>query len=75
MDKSPVVTAKEVLSALKKHGFIKTGQRGSHIKFRNKRTGQRVIVPYHAGKTLPHKTLKSILKDAGLSVEEFKKLL
>ncbi|WP_084663898.1 type II toxin-antitoxin system HicA family toxin [Thermanaeromonas toyohensis] len=36
---------------------------------------RQVIVPVHAGKVLKPKTLKSILKSAGLTVDEFIVLL
>jgi len=32
-------------------------------------------VPYHSGKTLHPKLLKSILRDAGLTIEQFKNML
>ena len=73
MSKIPIVTAKEVLRVLKKKGFEKVGQKGSHIKLKCNEI--RTIIPYHKGKTLPPKTLKSIIKDAGLTIEEFKRLL
>ena len=75
MPKLPAVTGKEIVSALCKKNFIITGQKGSHVKLRHRISRQRVIVPCHAGKIIPPKTLKSILEDAGLNVEEFKKLL
>ncbi|RLF47468.1 MAG: hypothetical protein DRN20_05895 [Thermoplasmata archaeon] len=34
-----------------------------------------ITVPYHAGKILHPKLLKSILKDADLTVEDFKRIL
>ncbi|MCL1474379.1 type II toxin-antitoxin system HicA family toxin [Argonema antarcticum A004/B2] len=37
--------------------------------------GRRVTVPFHSGKILHPKILKSILNDAGLTVEEFVQLL
>jgi predicted RNA binding protein YcfA (HicA-like mRNA interferase family) len=36
---------------------------------------KRVTVPFHAGKILHPKVLKSILADAELTVEEFARLL
>jgi len=37
--------------------------------------GKRVTAPYHAGKTLHPKLLKSILRDAEIDVEEFRRML
>jgi predicted RNA binding protein YcfA (HicA-like mRNA interferase family) len=33
-----------------------------------------VVVAIHSGKVIPPKTLKAILKDAGLTVEEFEEM-
>jgi len=44
------------------------------IKFTKIETAKRATVPYHPGK-IPHpKVLKSILRDADLTVEQFKEL-
>ena len=37
--------------------------------------GKRTTVPFHSGKILHPKTLKSILRDAALTIDEFKKSL
>ncbi len=37
--------------------------------------GRRVTVPFHASKTLHPKLLKSILRDAQMSVQDLEKLL
>ena len=73
-DKLPRTTAVEIISVLEKVGFSLSRQSGSHKIYKNKE-GKRVTVPYHSGKTLHPKVLKSILKDAGLTVEDLKKLL
>jgi predicted RNA binding protein YcfA (HicA-like mRNA interferase family) len=70
----PRVTASEVIKALEKIGFVLTRQSGSHKIYKN-REGKRVTVPYHAGRVLHPKVLKSILRDAELSIDEFVKLL
>ena len=69
MQKLPRLTAKEIIRALNKAGFHSVGQKGSHIKLRN--NGRRTIVPFHAGKIIPPKTFKGIIKDSGLTIEEF----
>ncbi|HXG10097.1 MAG TPA: type II toxin-antitoxin system HicA family toxin [Gemmataceae bacterium] len=74
MARLPRVTAAQVIRALQKVGFFLARQSSSHKIYRNT-TGRRVTVPYHAGKILSLKTLKSILTDAGLTVEEFIRLL
>jgi len=74
MPKLPRLTAREICSILEKLGFSVARQSGSHIIYKNDE-GKRTTVPFHAAKTLHPKILKSILRDAGLSVEELTKLL
>jgi len=63
----PRMTAKEIIAALEKAGFVFSRQSGSHKIYKN-RQGKRVTVPFHGGKILHPKILKSILKDAGLEI-------
>jgi predicted RNA binding protein YcfA (HicA-like mRNA interferase family) len=74
MYKLPRVSATEVMKALEQAGFFLVRQSGSHKIYKN-REGKRVTIAYHAGKTVHPKILQSILRDSGLSMEEFKKLL
>jgi len=37
--------------------------------------GRRAVVAFHAGRTVPIGTLKRIIKDAGLTVEQFNELV
>ncbi|MDT7896451.1 MAG: type II toxin-antitoxin system HicA family toxin [Armatimonadota bacterium] len=55
-------------------GFYLARQSGSHKIYKNQE-GKRVTVPYHAGKIIHPKVLKSILRDADLSAERFEELL
>ena len=55
-------------------GFRVVRQRGSHITLENIVNRRKVTVPIH-NKDLPKATLFSILKQSGISVEEFLKLL
>jgi len=73
-DRSPRVTAADVIRVLERLGFQLVRQSGSHKIYRNE-SGKRVTVPYHTGKILHPKILKSILRDADLTVDEFKKML
>ena len=70
--KLPVVSGEEAVRALARAGFCLVGQRGSHVKLRHP-AGRVVIVPIHD--ELAPGTLKSILRQAGLTVEEFRRLL
>lgn len=73
-EKSPRVTADEVIKALERVGFSLVRQSGSHKIYKNEE-GKRATVPYHAGRILHPKVLKSILRDADLTVERFKEVL
>jgi predicted RNA binding protein YcfA (HicA-like mRNA interferase family) len=74
----PRVTGKDVVSALLKSGFEIFDQEGSHV-YLHKRIGDtfgsRITVPMHSGKILKPKTLKSILKVSGITIDNFIPLL
>lgn len=59
------ITSQEMIKFLKKNGFEKVSQNGSHIKMRNLSSGRTVIVPYHS-KDLKKEMEAEILKQAGL---------
>jgi len=68
----PVVSGKRALRVLAKSGFTRVSQKGSHVKLRDE-DGRTVIVPLHP--ELARGTLASILRQAGLSVDDFIDLL
>ncbi|HEX2775888.1 MAG TPA: type II toxin-antitoxin system HicA family toxin [Candidatus Acidoferrales bacterium] len=74
MTKLPRVTARQIAAVLEKIGFSLTRQSGSHMIYRNS-AGKRVTIPFHAAKILHPKLLKSILRDAEISVEKLESLL
>jgi predicted RNA binding protein YcfA (HicA-like mRNA interferase family) len=74
MPRLPRVTAAQVIQVLDRIDFALVRQSGGHKIYRNEE-GRRVTVPYYAGRTLHPKVLKSILADAGLTVEEFAQIL
>ena len=65
-------SAREVLAALRRAGFEPVSQRGSHVKLRNA-AGRTVIVPDHA--EIMRGTMRSILRQADLTPDEFDKYL
>lgn len=73
--KLPVVTAREVVKAAIKVGFVLDRQKGSHAVYYRERDRARIVVPMHAGKTIKLKTLGGILEDMGLTAEEFRDLM
>jgi predicted RNA binding protein YcfA (HicA-like mRNA interferase family) len=70
----PRATASEAIRALERSGFTLVRQSGSHRIYKNA-TGRRATVPFHAGEILHPKLLRSILRDAELSIEQFIALL
>lgn len=71
----PAITAKKVIRALERHGFFVHHVSGSHYIL--KHPGNpilRVTIPYHH-KDLKRSTLNAIIKQTGLTVEEFLDLL
>ncbi len=73
MAKLPRLTAREIIAVLERAGFTLARQSGSHMIYRNA-TGKRATVPFHASTTLHPKVLKSILRDADLTVEDLERL-
>ena len=69
---NPSVSGKDVVRALGKVGFSVVSQRGSHVKMKNA-AGRTVIVPMHS--EIATGTLRSILRQAGLTMAEFLELL
>ena len=67
----PICSANDVIRALRRNGFLKVGQKGSHQKWRHA-DGRQVIVADHGSKPIPIGTLKSIIEGSKLSVEEFR---
>ena len=78
MPRLPRVSGKDIVRALQCAGFEVFDQTGSHIylhKFDGIEFGSRVTVPVHGNKILAPKTIQSIFKTTGLSIEEFSELL
>lgn len=74
MPKLPVLRSKELIRVLIKLGFYKHHQVGSHAQFKHP-DGRRVTVPIHSGKDIGRKTLKGIIDDINITIEEFIKFL
>ena len=66
--------AKEIVKALERAGFLFDHQQGSHAFYRHPKTRCITVVPMHS-KELPRWLLKKIIKEAGLTEDEFRKLL
>ena len=45
--KYPILPPEKIIKVMKKLGFYKISQRGSHVKYINDKTGKIFIVPMH----------------------------
>lgn len=74
--RQPRTTGMEVIRALKRAGWRFDRQHGSHVYLKHpQRPFLSITVPVHTGETIKPKTLQSILKQARLSMSEFRDLL
>ncbi len=74
MSELPLISGREVVKALSKIGYEEDRQRGSHIILRqNVPPYRRVTVPDH--REVAKGTLRAMIREAGLTVDEFKELL
>jgi predicted RNA binding protein YcfA (HicA-like mRNA interferase family) len=73
MSELPVLSGEKCIKALAKGGFYFKRQEGSHVTLRRDEPFCQLVVPLH--KELDRGTLRAIIRQAGLSVSEFTKLL
>jgi len=73
MSKFPSLTGKEIVSILKKFGFIVERQRGSHV-FLKHTDGRATVVPIHSGETMGPGLLSKILRDVEMTKEVLVKI-
>lgn len=75
MDALPVLKPRQVINALLRGGFYLHHQTGSHARLIHKtRTDLSVTVPIHS-KDIPKGTLRRIIRQADLTMDEFLHLL
>ena len=74
MTRLPTLTPAKVVAALKRGGFLEHHQKGSHLYLWHPKRERMTSVPMHA-KDLPRGTMRAIIKQAGLTDEEFRELL
>ena len=65
---SKLLSSKDIIAVLMAHGFIKNSQKGSHQKYSK---GNHVVIVPSPKKEIPIGTLQSIIKQAGLTKEDF----
>ncbi|AFZ37134.1 YcfA family protein [Stanieria cyanosphaera PCC 7437] len=73
MSKLPSISGRDCIKALHKIGFYKKRQESSHIIMRRDNPFAQVVVPNH--QELAKGTLRAMIRDADLSIDEFISLL
>jgi predicted RNA binding protein YcfA (HicA-like mRNA interferase family) len=73
MAKFPLLPARKVINALIRLGYSIDHQKGSHIVLKNTNEQRTIVVPDHD--ELDRGTLKAILKQAGIDIEDLLSLL
>jgi len=72
----PNVNSKQIIKIVEYLGFEFVRQSGSsHAIFLRAGDNKRTTIPIHGNKSLKRKTIKSICKDVGISLEELNKLV
>lgn len=70
----PAVRGDKLVRALERAGFTVTRVSGSHHRLRHP-DGRSTTVPVHAGRDVPKGTLRAVLQDTSLTVDELVKYL
>lgn len=66
--KLPLLSGRQVLTALQRLGFVEIHRKGSHVKMEHP-DGRRIVFPFHS--EVDRFTLKGALRDATVELEEF----
>ncbi len=71
----PILKPHEVIDVLQRLGFIEARQSGSHRIFSHTENKKIIPVPVHGNRDIKKGTLHSIIKQTGLTRDEFMALL
>ncbi len=74
MSRLPSLKPRQVVAALERRGFAVVRVAGSHYQLFNEATRRHTTVPHH-NRDLPRGTVSAIIQQAGLTREEFLRLL
>jgi predicted RNA binding protein YcfA (HicA-like mRNA interferase family) len=73
MSKLPLISGKSMCSLIEKIGFFRVRQKGSHV-FMTHPDGRNVVVPVHKGEDLGRGLIRTILKEADLTNDDYLQL-
>ena len=74
MTQTPTFSPRKLIKLLKKLGFEKIRQEGTHIFFKHP-DGMTTVVPFHKGKDIGRGLFRAILDDIKLSIKDLQKML
>lgn len=66
-------SSSEITKVLQKKGFVFISQKGSHAKFRKNESPVLTVIVPAGKKEIPYGTFKSILRQANLNEDDFKR--
>lgn len=75
MSSLPVISGRETIAALERLGYVAVRQKGSQVRLRHPSDPARAPLTEPDHKELKSGTLRAIIRDAGLSVDQFVELL
>jgi len=75
MSEIPSLSYVKIVAGFQRAGFVVVRQKGSHIRLQKRVNGNTVKITIPAHKPVKKSTLAKIIKQAELSVEEFKELV
>ena len=71
----PVISGARTIAALSRVGYVEVRRKGSHVRLRHPTDPSRLPVTVPDHRELKSGTLRAIIRDAGLTVEQFVALL
>ena len=74
MTRLPTLSARKIIKALERAGFVLIRQRGSHYQMKHPTKNLRTLVPVH-GDDISRGLFRRILNQTQLSEDEFRELL
>jgi predicted RNA binding protein YcfA (HicA-like mRNA interferase family) len=75
MPKLPSIRAREFVRVAMSVGFVLDRQRGSHAIYYRAMDNKRIVVPMHGSSDLKPGTLRGLIADIGLTVDQFREKL
>ena len=75
MSRIPVISGREIVKILGRIGFVIVGRKGSHVRMKRQRGKEVLIVIIPMHRELAKGTLRSILRQANMTLEDLNRLV